>query len=156
MFYYITMLQTEMLQNQVIEELLRERSYYYNSNSKNPDFWLIVSPNDSKKLKLLSKDSFDLIEFPFLSTIITTNYDFYQWIKLRLGYFFESSDDESFIDIKNFQKNQTQNITINGICGMLKPNQLIVFSHNPSLIDPIIRKTKYKLILEAYNRKFLK
>jgi hypothetical protein len=150
------MLQTEMLQNQVIEELLRERSYYYNSNSKNPDFWLIVSPNDSKKLKLLSKDSFDLIEFPFLSTIITTNYDFYQWIKLRLGYFFESSDDESFIDIKNFQKNQTQNITINGICGMLKPNQLIVFSHNPSLIDPIIRKTKYKLILEAYNRKFLK
>jgi len=44
-YYYLIMSQIDMLENQVLEEILRERANYYFSKNKNIDFWLLISPN---------------------------------------------------------------------------------------------------------------
>ena len=44
-YYYLIMSQKSLLQNQVIEEILRERANYYSTHKRNNDFWLLVSPN---------------------------------------------------------------------------------------------------------------
>ena len=38
--YYLIFSQKDFLENQVIEEIIRERSNYYISENKNPDFCL--------------------------------------------------------------------------------------------------------------------
>ena len=42
-YYYIVMSQKDMLQNQVLEEILRERATYYISKKKTLDFWITIS-----------------------------------------------------------------------------------------------------------------
>ena len=44
-YYYLIMSQKSLLENQVVEEILRERIYYYLLNKKTIDFWLLISPN---------------------------------------------------------------------------------------------------------------
>ena len=59
--YYLIFSQKDFLENQVIEEIIRERSNYYISENKNPDFWVLNSPefiNDyeiNKKIKNLKE-----------------------------------------------------------------------------------------------------
>ena len=43
-YHYIVMSQKALLENQVIEEILRERATYYSLTKKNNDFWLLISP----------------------------------------------------------------------------------------------------------------
>jgi hypothetical protein len=38
------MSQKDFLQNQVIEEILREKSSYYMVQNKVPDYWILISP----------------------------------------------------------------------------------------------------------------
>ena len=47
------MSQQDLLENEVIEELLREKSYYYISQNKNPDLWILISPEflNNKQIK---------------------------------------------------------------------------------------------------------
>jgi hypothetical protein len=49
------MSQIDMLENQVLEEILRERANYYLSKNKNIDFWLLISPTFLKINNLLEK-----------------------------------------------------------------------------------------------------
>ena len=44
-YYYLVMSQIDMLENQVLEEILRERAAYYYSKDKSIDFWLSISPS---------------------------------------------------------------------------------------------------------------
>lgn len=43
-YHYIVMSQKDLLQNQVIEEILREKASHYNARKKNPDFWILINP----------------------------------------------------------------------------------------------------------------
>ena len=43
-YHYIIMSQKDFFENQVIEEILRERTNYYLAKNKIKDFWLLVSP----------------------------------------------------------------------------------------------------------------
>ena len=54
-YYYLLMSQQDMIQNQVLEELLRERVNYYLSKGKNIDFWLTVSPSFIFEMELNKK-----------------------------------------------------------------------------------------------------
>lgn len=40
-YYFILMSQKDFLENQVIEEILRERANYYTSKDKIKDFWIL-------------------------------------------------------------------------------------------------------------------
>ena len=43
-YYFILMSQKQMLKNEVLEEILRERTSYYFSKNKKIDFWILISP----------------------------------------------------------------------------------------------------------------
>jgi len=63
--YYLLFSQKDFLQNQVIEELIRERSNYYIAENKSTDYWILNSPefiNNSElkeKIKLSSEYSWE-------------------------------------------------------------------------------------------------
>ena len=54
------MSQKDFFENQVIEEILRERTNYYLAKNKIKDFWLLVSPDF-----VLSTDLIDKIKSKF-------------------------------------------------------------------------------------------
>lgn len=68
---------------EAVEEVLRERTHYYNSNGKQIDFWIIENPAflnsyKSELEKLTSEKSSKK-----LVAIVSTDTDFIYWIKLR-------------------------------------------------------------------------
>jgi hypothetical protein len=105
------MSQKDMLKNEVLEEVLRERSYYYFSKSKIFDFWIILSPKFIEEFQQhLELNNYFNHEskIKFYSIIISSNSDFINWLKLRIG---------DFIDIT--LENDIDKHTKNGICGVL-------------------------------------
>ena len=147
------MSQKELFSNQVIEEILRERTNYYLSKQKNKDFWLLISPkfiqNKDFKTKIKLTNFYDqqskLInpfndENEFYVSLITTNLDFIKWIKLRLGYF-EDLDSNEILrkDLKS-----------DGVCGILNNNKQNILKHSPNYLHPDILISQYKNNLELY------
>ena len=100
-YYCIVFEQNDFLKNQVIEELLRERSSYYVNKNLSNDFWILLNPNFLKNNDILEKFSktnyfkkFNL-EKIFYVVIVSPNIEFINWIKLRLGYF-ENLDELTY------------------------------------------------------------
>ena len=54
-YYYLIMSQKSLLENEVIEEILRERATYYSITNKKTDFWLLISPNFIYSKEILEK-----------------------------------------------------------------------------------------------------
>lgn len=80
--YYFALASTNFLMNEEpLEEILRERTNYYKSINKDIDFWFIKNPDFIKK-------NITLKETPKISyaAIISLDKDFIQWLKLRLGF----------------------------------------------------------------------
>jgi len=107
------MSQQDFLYNQVIEELLREKSNYYISQKKDRDFWILTSPEIIKDEKINSKiknsafykKNKKLINLDensnqeFYTALVSTNSEFIDWFKLRIGDFEEldaNSDKENY------------------------------------------------------------
>ena len=105
----------EILKNNVIEEVLRERANYYFSKNRANDFWLIESPEFVSQ-KFLIKEIQQTIFFEKNQAsdyfaIISSDKVFINWLALRIGYF------ESFNTKKQFKNKE---YTVNGIRGNLK------------------------------------
>jgi hypothetical protein len=97
------MSQKDLLQNQVIEEILREKSSYYLAQGKTPDYWILISPtflNDFeisvklKKTKFFQNQQNKIIvksnqneDLEFYAALVSLDEEFMNWVKLRLGYF---------------------------------------------------------------------
>ena len=143
------MSQQDLLQNQVIEELLRERSNYYISQNKNPDFWILTSPkyieNKIIKNKIINSNFYKKhinkinlsnlsLNKDFFACLISTNEDFIDWFKLRIG------------DFENLNENiNKQNYTLDGI-------QLIVNLNSED--KNLLKFDKEKIHPELINNKF--
>ena len=91
-YHCIVFEQNDFLKNQVIEELLRERSSYYVNKNLSNDFWILLNPDFLKNNNILENFSksnyfkkFNL-EKIFYVVIISPNIEFINWMKLRLGY----------------------------------------------------------------------
>jgi hypothetical protein len=103
------MTQKNLLKNQVLEELLREKSNNYQINKQQRDFWIINSPNFLEELKLTEKiknsnfykNNRDNVNY--FSCLVSLDKKYIQWIELRLGYF------------ENLKTLKTQNIGSNYI-----------------------------------------
>lgn len=152
-YKFLLLSQKSMLKNQVLEEMLRERSNYYFSKSRPLDFWILISPTflsffsqkiqqssffAQNKEEILSND-----KLPFYSLIISSNSDFIQWIKLRLGYFTNLNDSFS----------ETEKIyTTDGISGIIDTNLLdsSTFLSLNHFLHPDLLSQKYKQIFETY------
>jgi hypothetical protein len=122
------MAQKDLLENECLEEILREKTTYYSIRKKHRDFWLSISPTfishpiffqslKSTNFYKLKKPLFSpyLIENqrPFFASLISLDKEFINWIQLRLGYF------ENIDDIHFDQNNQRQSFVSNGIKGTL-------------------------------------
>jgi hypothetical protein len=142
------MSQQDFLYNQVIEELLREKSNYYISQKKNRDFWILTSPDIIKDEKINNKiknTSFykknkKLINLAenskqeFYSVLVSTNLDFIDWFKLRIGDF-----EEIDVDIVK------DNYKVDGIYLKLEPKifDKNILNINEKLVHPNILKEQF-------------
>nr|YP_010338544.1 hypothetical protein MW432_pgp087 [Rhodaphanes brevistipitata]UNJ18494.1 hypothetical protein [Rhodaphanes brevistipitata] len=82
--YYYTLASTKFfLEEEPVEEILRERLHFYDENNLNVDFCFI------KKIDTLEVPELISLQEKFrneLSAIISTNPHFIDWLKLRLQY----------------------------------------------------------------------
>ena len=106
-YHYLIMSQKDLLQNQVIEEILREKSSYYAAQSKTPDFWILISPDflqeeslrkELKETKFFKNQYSKIVsksnknkDLEFYAALVSLDEEFMNWVKLRLGYFEELS-----------------------------------------------------------------
>ena len=155
-YYYLIMSQIDMLENQVLEEILRERANYYLSKNKNIDFWLLISPTFLTANNLLeeikqtnfykqqkTKISSDT-DKNYYSSIISLDKEFILWLQLRLGYF------------ENVNSEISDNFVSDGVCGFFDHIDETSFNISPlkneiNKINPFILMKKYKKTLQLYN-----
>ena len=155
-YYYLVMSQIDMLENQVLEEILRERANYYLSKNKNIDFWLLISPTFLKVNNLLDKIKQTNFykqqkiritsdnEQNYYSAIVSLDKEFISWLQLRLGYF-ETINSEI-----------NENFVSDGIFGFFdyineKNNLVSPLKDEVNQINPLILMKKYKKTLQLYS-----
>jgi len=156
------MSQQELLNNQVIEEIVRERATYYQINKKPTDFWILISPNfiyENKMLEKIRKSNYynkeknqicstnlnnrSSNDFEFFATLISSDIEFIKWFKLRLG---------DFENIENINHN-INSFTSNGLYGEIKINntqQNSILASNNNYLHPSILINRYTKSLELY------
>jgi len=87
------------------EEMLRERVYHYKKSLTPLDFWVVKNIKINGKNLIRQKKENDLLKnFEKISkgfTIITTNKVFFDWIKLRYGYFQNIPINFDFTSLEN-------------------------------------------------------
>jgi hypothetical protein len=98
-YFFLIMSQKDLVQNQVLEEILRERTNYYVSKNKTTDFWTLMSPTFIKELgidKKIIATNFYLqheeeitsgTNHAFYASLISLDKEFINWIQLRLREF---------------------------------------------------------------------
>ncbi len=82
-YYYLLASQQFLLEEEPLDEILRERVRYYQEHKKDVDFWLVKQPAflETPALKAIKA------KVPAkVAAIISTNPQFITWLKLRLEY----------------------------------------------------------------------
>nr|YP_009294102.1 hypothetical protein Hrub_100 [Hildenbrandia rubra]AOM67344.1 hypothetical protein Hrub_100 [Hildenbrandia rubra] len=82
-YYFVMASKKFLLCNEPTEEILRERTNYYNSIKKPIDFWLVKNPKFLGSLEV--SEISQKLNVP-TAAIISTNSLFITWLKLRLGF----------------------------------------------------------------------
>lgn len=115
-YYLLTIFENSSDLYNGFEEMIRERVYHYKRSSTPLDFWVIKNIKYNKNLELIEKKfnlnleiSKELTNLSKGFTIITTNKIFFEWVKLRYGYFENITQNLNL----NFLKNPEY--TIDGI-----------------------------------------
>ena len=102
-YYFAIASQDFLLQEEPVEEILRERTQYYTIINKPIDFFLIKYPS------FLKKNTQEIISIKKQLTkptaaIISQNPKFIDWIKLRLGFVLIGQFNSPVEITSNFQK----------------------------------------------------
>ena len=159
-YYFILMSQKDFLENQVIEEVLRERANYYVAKNKLKNFWIINSPNfvnlPDIKTKIINSNFYkqknkQIITklnnkvYEFYTALITSDYEFIKWVQLRIGY---------FEDISSISSSSPYSYVSDGIFGKFELNNLNIefspFKNSSNQIHPDILTDRYKRSIEIY------
>jgi hypothetical protein len=164
-YHYLIMPQQEILINQVLEEILRERTTSFLVRKKARDFWLVPAPSFvysedfSRKLKQTNffvqkqKQINELLSekcFSFYGALVSTDEIFINWIRLRLGYFENINNPD----------NKTKNINCDGLYGFFELNNnnvenLSPLIHISNYISPKVKRKQHEKIIEIYYEKIL-
>ncbi|MGF1480458.1 MAG: MgPME-cyclase complex family protein [Cyanophyceae cyanobacterium] len=82
-YYYVLASQHFLLEEEPLEEVLKERTRHYQENHKEIDFWLVKQPAFLEAPALSATQA----KCPQPSAaVISTNPQFITWLKLRLEY----------------------------------------------------------------------
>lgn len=157
MYYYLFMFQKDLLKNNVIEELLRERTTYYVSQKKKRDFWIVLSPTflDAAEQTRFSQTWYYKNQMikntgsneQFYAALISTNEELINWIALRLGEF-ENINQPSLIS--NFKQLHSNGIRgQKTFCSKLNSEKIdsssgFFFKSCSEELDPIFYVERYK------------
>ncbi|MEM6399883.1 MAG: MgPME-cyclase complex family protein [Cyanobacteria bacterium P01_D01_bin.116] len=82
-YYYVLASQRFLLEEEPLEEVLKERTRYYHEQEKEIDFWLVKQP------AFLETAAMSEIKAKCpqpAASVISTNSQFITWLKLRLEY----------------------------------------------------------------------
>jgi len=82
-YYYVLASQHFLMEEEPIEEVLKERTRNYHEQEKEIDFWLVKQPAFLEAPEM--KDIKNKCPQP-AAAIISTNAQFITWLKLRLEY----------------------------------------------------------------------
>lgn len=82
-YYFVAASQRFLLEEEPLEEVLRERDRYYREQNKEIDFWLIKEPAflEAPEMAAIAEKC----PKP-AAAVVSTNPDFINWLKLRLEY----------------------------------------------------------------------
>lgn len=82
--YYFALASQDFLVNEEpLEEVLRERKNYYHSIAKEIDFWFVLEPDFINNATFYSKSN----KLPKkCAAIISLDKQFIEWLKLRIGF----------------------------------------------------------------------
>jgi len=143
-YYYIIMTQENLLKNQVLEELLREKSNNYQINKQQKDFWILNSPNFIDKLNLNEKiknsNFYKNNKNNYFSSLISLDKKYIQWIELRLGY---------FENIKDLNVIQSKQFVSDGIIGSIELENnldLLILNENKLKLDSNLISKEFEYI----------
>ncbi len=82
-YYYLLASQHFLLEEEPFEEVLKERTRYYQENEKEIDFWLVSQPAFLEAPELADVKA----KCPQpAAAVISTNEQFITWLKLRLEF----------------------------------------------------------------------
>jgi hypothetical protein len=82
-YYYIVASQTFLMEEEPLEEVLRERTRHYQEQEKEIDFWLVPQPAFLEAPELAAVKA----KCPQpAAAILSTNSQFITWLKLRLEF----------------------------------------------------------------------
>ena len=84
-YYYALASQKFLLEEEPLDEVLKERIRYYQEHNKEIDFWLVKQP---AFLETPSQQAVKNQVPPKVAAVISTNKQFITWLKLRLEYVF--------------------------------------------------------------------
>ena len=141
------MTQKNLLKNQVLEELLREKSNNYQINKQQRDFWIINSPNFLEELKLterIKNSNFyrnNRDDINYFSCLVSLDKKYIQWIELRLGY---------FENIKDLNTLNSQKFVSDGIVGSVdleENSSILVLNENKLRVDSNILTNEFDYII---------
>lgn len=162
-YYYLVMTQKDLLENQGIEEILRERATHYSMKKRPRDFWVLVSPKFiysplilkqiensnfySQKKNLLSSSL--LKNLDFYAALVSLDKDFINWMQVRLGAFEILGDN---------QQEKTKNSKFDGVRGEFSQTSLIQNPLSSSLncIHPDILINRNQDFLKLYYKSLTK
>ncbi|WP_017304115.1 MgPME-cyclase complex family protein [Spirulina subsalsa] len=82
-YYYVVASKKFLMEQEPFEEVLRERTRYYQEHNKEIDFWLVEEPAFLEAPELAQVK--EKCPRPAIA-VISTNPQFITWLKLRLEY----------------------------------------------------------------------
>nr|YP_009295866.1 hypothetical protein Schim_120 [Schimmelmannia schousboei]AOM64801.1 hypothetical protein Schim_120 [Schimmelmannia schousboei] len=82
-YYFAIASQNFLMNEEPVEEILRERTSYYKSINKDIDFWFVINPTfiQSSKLNYINQELIGSY-----AAIVSLDQQFIQWLKLRIGF----------------------------------------------------------------------
>nr|QCI06510.1 hypothetical protein [Erythroglossum lusitanicum] len=82
-YYFALASQNFLINEEPLEEILRERTEYYQSIKKDIDFWFVINPSfvNSSHIEGFNSNLFDSY-----AAVISLDQSFIQWLKLRVGF----------------------------------------------------------------------
>lgn len=101
-YYFAIATRKFLIEEEPLEEILRERISYYKSSNKPIDFWFVEKEEfftNPQLQQFMTKDN-----QPF-AAIVSTNKTFINWIKLRVGYVATGQLSESDFVSNNLLEN---------------------------------------------------
>lgn len=166
-YYYLLLSQIDFFENQVIEEILRERATFYDLQNRIRDFWLVLQPSfliDSQLEEKIKRTCFynSHIKKPenneqngmYFVSLISMDKNFLKWIELRIGHFEDLGSFEKPILPNNVTPDYktTQPFTSNGLLGSFDQNSLCCsFISQTKNIHPKILSEKYQRTMRFFN-----